>query len=59
MLDLPDTDSSDVMEMAIALWLSERVWDQVARAVHGDDAEEMLVAIYDRVFKAVRKTHGG
>ena len=57
MVDLPDTDSKDVMEMAVALWIAERVWDQVSRAVHSDDAEEMLVSTYDRVFKAIRGSH--
>jgi hypothetical protein len=59
MPDLPNTDSAEVMEMSVALWITEKVWDQVSRAVHVDDSEEMLRAIYARVFKAVKAAHSG
>jgi hypothetical protein len=58
MPELPDTDSPQVMEMSVALWITEKVWEQVSRAVHVDDSEEMLRDIYGRVFQSVKKAHG-
>ena len=56
-LDLPNTNSPEVMEQAISAWLTNIVWDQHSRAVHPDELEKDLLAIYDRVYKAVKATH--
>jgi hypothetical protein len=55
--ELPDTDSRDVMEMSVALWITSQVWEQVSRAVHTDDSEEIITNIYTRVYKAVKGVH--
>jgi hypothetical protein len=57
MTELPDTDSSDVMEMGVALWITAQVWEQVSRAVHTDDSEDIITNIYTRVYKAVKTVH--
>jgi hypothetical protein len=58
MPELPDTDSREVMEMSVALWITAQVWEQVSRAVHTDDSEEIITNIYTRVYKAVKTVHG-
>lgn len=55
--DLPDTDSREVMEMSVALWITSQVWEQVSRAVHTDDSEEIITHIYTRVYQAVKGVH--
>ena len=57
MPELPNTDSRDVMEMSVALWITEKVWGQVSRAIHTDDSEEILSSIYARVYKAIKTAH--
>ena len=56
-VDIGSTDSPDVMEMTVSLWLTDQIWEQVSRAIHSDDAERVLVEIYGRVFKSVRASH--
>ncbi len=57
MPELPNTDSPEVMEMSVALWITEKVWGQVSRAIHTDDSEEILSSIYTRVYKAIKTAH--
>ena len=56
--EFKQTDSRDVMEMAVTLYMTDQIWEQVARAIHSDDAERVITEIYDRVYKSVRTTHG-
>lgn len=57
MPELPNTDSPDVMEMSVALWITEKVWEQVSRAIHTDDSEEILRSIYVRVYQGIKAAH--
>lgn len=56
-LTLPNTDSPEVMQQAITTIMTTMIWKQVARGVHDDDAEEMLLGIYSRIYHAVKKAH--
>jgi hypothetical protein len=56
---LPDTDSTDVMQMAVSLWLTDLIWGQVSRTIHADDAEKTLTSLYARVFASVQETKKG
>jgi len=58
-IDLPDTDSTEVMQQAVSLWLVNIIWDQHSRGVHPDNVEEDLLTLYSRVFESVRKAHKG
>lgn len=58
-LELPPTDSPEVMERAISAWLTHVIWDQHSRGVHPDHIEENILELYNRVFTAVHKTHEG
>jgi hypothetical protein len=57
-VELPDTDSPAVMNQAVALWLTNVIWDQYSRVIHADEIEEKLLEVYGRVYKAVEQTHG-
>jgi hypothetical protein len=56
-VDMNSTNEPSVMEMNVSLWITSEIWVQVSRAIHTDDAERSLLEIYDRVYRAVRKTH--
>lgn len=56
---LPDTDSPEVMEQAISIWMTTLVWRQISRVVHDEEAESRLLSIYDHIFRGVKKTHTG
>ena len=56
-IQLPNTDSPEVMEQAVSIWLTHLVWQHLQR-YHTDDLEEQLLALYGRVYKAVHETHG-
>lgn len=55
---LPDTDSPEVMQQAVAAWITGQVWQALQRAVRDDEAEQVIADVYDRVYKSVKKTHG-
>jgi hypothetical protein len=55
----PNTDSPEVMQAAVSAWITSLIWKQVSRGVHDDDAEEMLVGVYARIYKAVKTAHDG
>ncbi len=55
---LPDTDSPEVMQQAVAVWITGQVWQALQRAVRDDEAEQVIADVYDRVYKSVKKTHG-
>ena len=57
-LTLPDTDSAEVMQQAVSLCLTHMIWDQLSRGVHPDNVEEDLLALYQRVTKAIREANG-
>lgn len=56
---LPNTDSPEVMQQAISTWMTTLIWKQVARGVHDDEAEELLLGIYTRIYRAVKTAHSG
>jgi hypothetical protein len=51
------TNDRAVMQMNVSLWITDQIWVQMSRAVHSDEAETELLAIYERVYKAVNKAH--
>ena len=50
---LPDTDSPEVMQQAVAVWITGQVWQALQRAVRDDEAEQVIADVYDRVYKSV------
>lgn len=56
-VEIEQTDSRDVMEMSVSLWITEQIWEQVSRAIHSDDSERVLLEVYGRVFRSVHQTH--
>jgi len=56
-IELPDTNSPEVMEQAISLFLTNILWEQSSRMISPDDMEVNLLAVYGRVFKAVHAAH--
>ena len=55
-IPLPNTDSPEVMEQAVTVWLTHAIWHHMSR-YHTDDMEEQLLALYARVFEHVHKAH--
>jgi hypothetical protein len=45
------------MQQAIAMHLTQAVWEHRSRTVHADDMEEQLIQLYKRVFASVAATH--
>lgn len=56
-LDLPSTDSPEVMEQVVSVWLTHVIWDQHSRGVHPDHIEESIVDLYVRVYQKVKEAH--
>ncbi|MCE7938448.1 hypothetical protein DCC79_12085 [bacterium] len=54
---LPNTDSPEVMEQAISIWMTTLIWRQIARVVLDEESEARLLGIYDNIYRTVRKTH--
>jgi hypothetical protein len=57
-MELPNTDSPEVMELAVAVFITEQLWTSVGRMTASDETEQVYLALYDRVYKALKKTHG-
>lgn len=58
-LNLPDTDSPEVMQQVISLWLTNVIWEENSRLVSSEDLEGKLLETYSRVYQAVRNAHVG
>ena len=56
---LPDTDSPEVMQQAIAMWLTGLVWEQTSRLIPDEKVEAELTSIYHRVYQLVSQAHKG
>ena len=56
-LELPNTDSPEVMQQAISCQIAFQIWEQISRIVHDDEAEQKLLNIYSRVYASVKATH--
>jgi hypothetical protein len=56
-VEVCSTNERAVMQMNVSLWITDQIWTQMSRAVHSDESEGELLAIYDRVYKAIAKTH--
>ena len=56
-MELPDTDSPEVMQQAISAWLTHIIWQHMSR-YHTDDMEEQLIELYSRVYKSISTAHG-
>jgi hypothetical protein len=57
-VQLPDTDSPEVMQQAIAMHLTKIVWEHYSRTIHADEMETQLIQLYERVYGSVAKAHG-
>jgi hypothetical protein len=57
-INLPNTDSPQVMQQAVSLLLTSVLWEQNSRDVHPDKWEEALLELYARVYGSVNKAHG-
>ncbi len=57
-MQIPDTDSPEVMEQVVTLWITDQVWDQVSRLLRDEELEENLLQLYDRVYRSVKQSHG-
>lgn len=55
---LPNTDSPEVMQQAVAVWITGQVWQALQRAVRDEEAEQVIADIYDRVYKRVKTANG-
>ena len=59
-INLPDTDSFEVMQQAVSLWLTSMVLDQDPRFRHAaEDFEEQMLAVYKRVYETLGKARAG
>lgn len=58
-MEIPDTNSPEVMEQVVSLWITDQIWDQVSRLLHDDELEEKLTTLYSRVYNSVKRTHAG
>lgn len=58
-INLPDTDSPEVMKQAVSVYLMNLIWEELARSVNPDDYERHAIGLFDRVYSAVDKTIGG
>ena len=56
-LNLPDTDSPEVMQQAVSLLITHVVWEQVSRSVDPDSTETEILAIYKRVYDSINSAH--
>jgi hypothetical protein len=58
-MELPDTNSPEVMRQVVTLWLTNVIWEQYSRVVHADEIEEQLLEVYRRVHRVVEEAAGG
>lgn len=54
-LEIPNTDSPEVMRQAVSLWLTNVIWDQQSRGVPPERTEEEMVGLYLRVYQALHE----
>jgi hypothetical protein len=52
-VELPNTDSPEVMNKAVSIWLAHVIWEQFSRVSHPEEIEEQLLGVYERVYKSV------
>jgi len=55
-IELPNTDSPEVMTQAVSTWLTHIIWQHMSR-YHTDDMEEQLLELYGRVYTSVAASH--
>jgi len=55
--ELPNTDSPEVMQQAIAMHLTQTVWEHFSRTIHADEMEEQLLQLYQRIYAGVSEAH--
>ena len=53
LVELPNTDSPNVMNQAVTIWLTHVIWEQFSRVSHPEEIEEQLLGVYERVYKSV------
>lgn len=52
-LQLPNTDSPEVMQQAISLHVTGMIWDHAFRTVDPDEMEQAFLDLYKRVYASV------
>jgi len=57
--ELPNTDSADVMQQAVALNLLHLVWPEITRTMNPDEADDHAIAVYQKIYRALDATHSG
>lgn len=57
-VELPDTDSPDVMTQAVSVYLTQVIWEQFSRHMDPDTMDDQLLSVYSKVYETVSKTHG-
>ncbi|MFN2115320.1 MAG: hypothetical protein ACK2T6_06370 [Anaerolineae bacterium] len=57
-IELPNSDSPEVMTQAVSIWLTHVIWEQFSRVTHPEEIEEQLLGVYSRVYKSVSDAHG-
>lgn len=58
-IELPDTDSPEVMQQAISFTVAQQIWDLVSRLERDEEHEEKFLALYQRVYASVKQAHQG
>ena len=57
--ELPNTDNPEVMTQAVAVFIMTIAWPEISRAMNPDEADVNTLALYDRIYRSVSKTHNG
>ena len=58
-IELPNTDSPEVMQQAVSVYLMNLIWEELSRTVDPEKVDERVVDTYERVYSEVRRIHGG
>lgn len=58
-VELPNTDSPEVMRQVVSLWLTNLIWDQYSRGIPPERTEEEIVGMYTRVYQALQPAQPG
>ena len=58
LVDLPNTDSPEVMQQAVSIYLLHTVWEEYSRIIDPELIEDKAIELYGRIYKQVSKIHG-
>jgi len=57
-MELPDTDSPEVMTQAVSLCLTQVIWEQFSRHLDPETMDDQLLSVYTKVYGTISKAHG-